>query len=229
MKNLIIGILSTISISVLASEGAFLELSKDQLLFSQPLVLGASVSRGFGTSDGGPGSVISKMINPKAKVTNKAMSGHTSLESTKRLDYFETDPSIVLAIDLFFWDANREQTGDDFEANTRRLFKAFQDKKIPMVVGRVPVGAQFPEEIRAAGAKPSAKKINKLLEQLCTLENNCILYDPKICFNLMGGPVGPNGVRYFSDSLHTTNEGNLFCANVFVKSAVINKLSLKPE
>src|SRR4051812_21030020 len=93
----------------------------DLSLFSQPLILGASVSRGFGTTDGGPGTVISKMINPHAKVTNKYMSGHTSVESTRGLDYFEKNPSIVLTFDLFFWNANREQLESHFEENTRKL------------------------------------------------------------------------------------------------------------
>ncbi len=198
--------------------------SNELLLFSRPLILGASVSRGFGTTDGGPGKVISKMINPQAEITNKSMSGHTSLESTKNLNYFDSHPSIVLAFDLFFWDANREQTGPAFEANTRKLFKTFQDRRIPMIVGRVPVGVNFPEGIRIAGTKKSARVINTLLEELCTMEKNCLLYDPKICFDLMGSPVGPDGVRYFSDSLHTTNAGNLFCANIFVKSGVYRSL-----
>lgn len=194
--------------------------SKEEL-FKRPLILGASVSRGFGTTDGGPGTVISRLINPNAVVTNKSMSGHTSLESTRNLDYFETNPTIVLAFDLFFWDANREQTGKEFEKNTRKLFKTFQDKNIPMIVGRVPVGVEFPEGIKNVGPKKSTREINKLLEELCTSDKKCVLYDPKICFDMMGGPVSPKGVRYFSDSLHTTNEGNRFCAEIFVKSDVL--------
>jgi hypothetical protein len=200
----------------------------DTSLFSRPLILGASISRGFGTTDGGPGMVISKMINPQAKVTNNSMSGHTSLESTQNLDYFENNPSIVLAFDLFFWDANREQTGKEFEENTRKLFKTYQEKKIPMIVGRVPEGAKFPEEIRKAGEKKSAKKINALLEELCTLDKNCLLYDPMICFNKMKGPLSPEGKPYFGDSMHTTNLGNRFCAEIFVESGIYRKLQVLP-
>lgn len=197
----------------------------DKLLFTRPLILGASVSRGFGTSDGGPGNVISKMIYQEAIVTNKAMSGHTSLESTRNLDYFETNPSIILAFDLFFWDANREEVGTSFEKNTIKLFETYQIKKVPMIVGRVPVGVNFPEEIRHAGNKKSAQKINSLLEELCTLEKNCLLYDPKICFDKMKGPLSPDGHPYFGDSMHTTNLGNKFCADIFVGSRIYRKLT----
>jgi hypothetical protein len=198
-------------------------------LFTQPLILGASVSAGFGTSDGGPGTVVSRMINPKSKVTNRAMSGHTSVESTRNLDVSSFSPSVILAFDLFFWDANRELAGREFETQTRKFFKTIQDAKIPMVVGRVPVGVAFPDGIREAGKKPSTARVNSLLEELCTLEKNCILYDPKICFDLMGGPVSPEGVRYFSDSLHTTNEGNKFCGRIFVSSGLVEKLTPRSE
>jgi hypothetical protein len=198
--------------------------NKDQNLFARPLILGASVSRGYGTTDGGPGMVISKMINPEAKVTNKSMSGHTSVESTKHLDYFATNPSIVLAFDLFFWDANREQVGKEFEANTRKLFRAYQERKIPMIVGKVPVGVKFPEEIRKAGERPSARKINQLLEELCTLDKHCLLYEPRNCFDRMPGPLSSEGKPYFGDSMHTTNLGNSFCAQIFVESKIFQKL-----
>lgn len=200
--------------------------NNDELLFEKPLILGASVSRGFGTTDGGPGTVISKMIYSGAEITNKSRSGNSSLESTRDLDYFATNPSIVLALDLFFWDAAREQVGPSFEKNMRTLFKAYQDKKIPMIVGKVPVGVDFPSGIKEAGKKKSAKHINKLLEEICTEEKNCLLYDPKVCFDEMGGITGPGGVRYFSDSLHTTNEGNRFCAKIFVGSELYK--TLKP-
>lgn len=198
--------------------------NNDVLLFSRPLVLGASISRGWGTSDGGPGNVISKLIYPSAKVTNKAMSGHTSLESTRNLDYFETNPTIVLALDLFFWDATRDEVGKSFETNMRKLFKTYQDKKIPMIVGKLPIGVEFPEAISRTGKKKSAKKVNELLEEICTEDKNCLLYDPKICFDKMGKPISPSGEPYFSDSMHTTNVGNLFCAKIFVGAGEYRKL-----
>ncbi len=215
MKTLILNLLLVLSMKPMNS---------DHALFSRPLILGASVSRGFGTTDGGPGLVISKMINPDAVVTNKAMSGHTSVESTRDLRYFDTDPSIVLAFDLFFWDANREQTGKAFEENTKKLFRAYQERRIPMIVGKVPVGVRFPEEIRRAGEKESARKINRFLEEVCTLDKGCLLYDPRACFDLMKGPLSPEGKPYFGDSMHTTNLGNRFCAEVFVGSRVYRKL-----
>lgn len=198
--------------------------NQDKTLFERPLLLGASITRGFGTTDGGPGNVIAKMINPDARVTNKSMSGHTSVESTRQLDLLATRPSIVLAFDLFFWDANREEVGKEFEENTRRLFKTFQDKKIPMIVGKVPVGVRFPDEVRRAGEKKSTQRVNALLTELCTVEKNCFLYDPKICLDQMKGPLSPDGKPYFSDSMHTTNLGNQFCADIFVGSKAWRQL-----
>jgi hypothetical protein len=224
MKSLAGKIAAIITTALISNQGFTMDKDKELKLFSRPLILGASVSRGFGTTDGGPGTVISKIINPKAVVTNKSMSGHTSVESAAGLNYFDSNPSIVLALDLFFWDAARDLTGSTFESNAKKLFKSYQDKNIPMIVGKVPVGVRFPEFIKEAGSKKSAVKINKFLEEQCTLDKNCLLYDPKICFDMMGSPVSPEGVNYFSDSMHTTNEGNLFCANIFVKSGLVQKL-----
>lgn len=100
-----------------------------------------------GATDGAPGNVISKMINPEAIVTN------------------------------------------------------------PMVVGLVPVDVDFPHEIKRTSKKKSAKKRNQLLQGICTLEKNCILFDLQICFEQMKVTIHPNGLPYFGDSMHTTNSG----------------------
>lgn len=52
----------------------------------------------------------------------------------------------MLGFDLIFWDANREETGIEFEANTRKLIKAYQDEKIPMITGNVPIDVKVPDE-----------------------------------------------------------------------------------
>ncbi len=210
-----------LAITSLASSAAT---DKTKCLFAQPLILGASVSAGYGTSDGGPATVISRMINPEARLDNQARSGATSVESTRTLRISSVSASLVFALDLFFWDAARDLYSREFEEKTRKLFSGFQKIKIPMIVGKVPIGAKFPDSIKEAGQKRSAGKINNLLEELCTLDKNCLLYDPVECFNLMKAPVSPEGISYFSDRLHTTNEGNKFCANIFVASGLYKKL-----
>ncbi|MBA2405443.1 MAG: SGNH/GDSL hydrolase family protein, partial [Bdellovibrionales bacterium] len=136
---------------------------KEIKLFSRPLIIGASISAGHGTQDGGPGAVLARMINPQAKITNLAFNGASSLQSTAKLNLDNYKPSIVLGLDLFFWDTVREQVGEKFEENTRKLFQQIQARGIPMIIGKIPM-VDLPLGNRAESIKKSALKINKLLE-----------------------------------------------------------------
>lgn len=191
----------------------------DKILFSRPLILGASISAGYKTQDGGPGTILARLINPAAQITNLAFNGATSVQSTTQVDFNSYNPSIVLGFDLFFWDAARGQVGPKFEANTRRFFKFFHERKIPMIIGKLPI-IDLPFGPQAEIIKESAKKVNSLLEEICTLENNTLLYDPLDCLLNMNSP------DYFSDSLHLTNQGNEFCARFLAREAAYKKLKV---
>lgn len=193
-------------------------------LFSKPLVLGASVSAGFGTGTGGPATILSKLMNPNSQINNRAISGATSIQSTRGLTLTSRPPSSVLAFDLFFWDAVKNECGDEFVLNTRKLFDTFSSKKVPMVVGKIPVGVQFPPGLALAAMRPCTRVINSLLTELCLPENNCLIYDPKDCVSAMKGPASPEGFAYFRDPLHTSTEGNKFCAQQFRASAKYKSL-----
>lgn len=193
--------------------------NKNELdLFAHPLVLGASISAGYGTRDGGIGAVLAKSINPEAKILNKALSGATSVQSTSHLDLSKFDPSVVLGLDLFFWDAARMKTGKAFEANTKKLFTAFKDT--PMIIAKVPV-----IDVPFLGGKirdliESAKKVNDLLANLAVAHSRCLLYDPVPCFMSMGF----GSPKYFLDGLHLNSDGNKFAADFFIKSGEHRKL-----
>lgn len=189
-------------------------------MFSNPLVLGASISAGYGTRDGGLGAVLSKSINPHAEIVNKAVSGATSVQSTSHLDLDAYTPSIVLGLDLFFWDAAREQTGKKFLNNTQKIFDVFREKKVPMIIGRVPVINLPFLGGRAKELMKSANFVNDLLRELSLGHNNCILYDPVPCFMSMGF----GSKNYFSDGLHLNSTGNRYCADYFIKSGALTSL-----
>lgn len=186
--------------------------------FSHPLILGASVSAGYGTSKGGTSTIIAKMLNTNAVIDNRARSGSTSLQSIKNVELESLSPSIVIGLDLFFWDAARNQCGDSFVEHTQKLFKTL--KGTPLIIGKIPVGTTFPEGFRLAGSRPCTQKVNALLEKLCTIENNCLLYDPKDCLEAMQSDEG-----YFMDKLHPTDKGNEFCAKKFIQSGDYKSLT----
>lgn len=190
----------------------------DKKLFARPLIIGASVSAGYGTHDGGPGTILARRINPEAQITNLAYNGATSVQSTAQLDPLSLNPSIVLGFDLFFWDVARNKIGPKFEACTRDFFRKFQQLRIPMIIGKFPV-VNFPFGLKAESFMKNALKVNELLEEVCSLQNNCLLYDPLDIYLQMKS-------FHFSDGLHLTSAGNEFCAQKFLDSADYKKLLL---
>ena len=194
-------------------------------LFSKPLVIGASVSAGYGTRTGGPAAILSRDLNPSSRVTNRSISGATSMAATS---FFPRElPSIVLGFDMFFWDTARSSCDEDFATQTRAFFRRYREAGVPMVIGKIPVNAPFPTGIRLAGRAACTSRINALIEQECTLENNCLVYDPKDCLVAMRSPVSPSGENYFLDPIHTSSAGNQFCADHFVKRARYKQLECK--
>lgn len=192
------------------------DLANINCLFSKPLVIGASVSAGHGTQNGGPSTVLSKLLNPLAEIDNRAVDGATSLEILSGFS-MEESPSIILGFDLFFWDAAKNECGEGFLNSTKKFFQTIQEKETPMIIGKIPVSVPFPAGIRLAGLRPCAKVINSLIDELCTPESNCLIYDPTDCIKAMGSSKDDDGKAYFSDKLHTSDVGNKFCAEHFVE------------
>lgn len=224
MISLLIGLLSFCSFAATCEspEAPQEELANTLCLFQRPLVIGASVSAGYGTGTGGPAAILSRNLNPGARVTNRSISGATSMAATS---FFPSElPSIVLGFDMFFWDTVRSSCDEAFETQTRAFFHRYQSAGVPMVIGRIPVNAPFPMGVRLAGRAACTSRINALIEQECTLEKNCLVYDPKDCLSAMGSTVSPSGVPYFQDPVHPTTAGNNFCADHFAHHARYKQL-----
>ncbi len=200
------------------------QLANTMCLFSRPLVIGASVSAGFGAGQG-PGTILSRELNPSARVTNRSISGASSMAATS---FFPRQlPSIVLGFDMFFWDTVRSTCDANFVTQTRAFFRRYRDAGVPMVIGKIPVGARFPAGVRLAGRAACTSRINALIQQECTIDNNCLVYDPKDCLDAMGSSVSPSGQNYFVDPLHTSAAGNAFCAKEFIKRARYRQLDCR--
>jgi hypothetical protein len=216
-------VLATCQQESMLEESSLEDTSQALCLFARPLVLGASVSAGFGV-ERGPATRLSQLMNPGAQIRNRAVSGATSVQSTRGLQIPRPAPSIVLGLDLFFWDAVRNSCGEEFISNAARLFEQFRSEGIPMVVGKIPTRVSFPQGISLAANLPCTRVINRLIDTHCTRENNCLAYDPGDCLRAMGSAVGPRGEAYFRDPLHTSDAGNEFCAQHFRQSAPYRRL-----
>lgn len=189
-------------------------------IFSSPLILGASISAGHGTRDGGLGAVLSRQVNPHAQITNIAKSGATSVKSTTGLNFDSFSPSVMLGLDLFFWDAVMGQVDQRFEVNTQRIFDSFHRRSIPMIIGMVPV-LDLPFLPRLDHIKRNAEKVNKLLAKML-VGKNAVLYDPLTCYSGME-------TSHFMDGLHLNEAGNLYCAKYFLKSQAHRTLKSPPS
>ena len=196
------------------------EIANTLCLFSKPLIVGASVSAGYGTSTGGPAAILSRRLNPSAEVRNLAFNGATSSAFASATP--AKMPSVIMGFDMFFWDTAFNRCGGEYEAETRSFFERFQSRGVPMVIGKIPTNAPFPIGVRLAGTRPCTARINRLLDELCKIENNCLLYDPKDCFQAMKTPQ-----NYFLDQMHPTTAGNEFCAREFMRRADYKRLTCR--
>lgn len=194
-------------------------------VFSKPLLVGASLTRGQGANPGGASIMVAEKLSPNAvMVGNISQSGARSVISLKNHTIPTNTPSVVMGIDLFFWDAAKNKCGEEFEASTKNFIKMYQDKNIPMVLGKLPKGISFPSGYGILNSSPCTDIINKLLEAECTIEKNCLIYDPKDCIS----EIKPkNRNKYFVDKLHTSVAGNKFCAKEFIAAKKYQDLKCK--
>jgi hypothetical protein len=224
-------------------------IAQSMCLFSNPLIVGASVSAGYMANPGGAPDIIAKKLNPGAQVSSMAHPDKTSIQSLtmgkNKVPYDQNPetPSIVMGLDLFYWDAYKEKCGPEFEKHTTNFFSFYQEKKVPMIIGRLPVGLNEPSGYAALNKRECTKKINQLLEKLCTLEKNCTLYNPADCLSNLkleakekfGAGQELQRIEYlkkkqsefFVDDKHPSDAGNQYCANSFIKSKVYQGLTCK--
>lgn len=210
MKKLIICFIFLSSLNAIAG-------CKDEsiCLFKRPLIVGASISQGVGAKPGGPGKIIAQTINPKSKT--KIIAKHKKKSTESMINYIETKaPSIVIGLDLFFWDAVENDCGDAFDTHARSFFKDYRDRKIPLIIGKLPTGVSEPSGYRKLNGKVCTETINQLINEECTLEKNCLIYDPKDCLEAMKLEPKAVAATFFADNLHTSDKGNQFCANFFL-------------
>lgn len=196
--------------------------AQDSCLFERPLIIGASVSAGFGANQGGPGMLMALEINPNAKGIYQARNGVTSMSLLRRHKVPEPGPSVVMGLDLFFWDAGKGSCGEEFRLSTLKFIELYKEKGVPLILGKIPVGARFPQGHIFVGSRTCAQVINDFLEENCRIDKNCLLYDSKECWG--GLRPGDDPRTMFVDAFHTSVIGNRLCAREFVKNKTYKRL-----
>lgn len=102
----------------------------------RPLIVGASVSAGYGST--GPGHRLALRYTSADKIENLAVPGATGRQQITNLQA-ETvkDRSIILAMDFLFWDSVYPDSKPSVDA-LDRLLRLGQARKIPVVIGDIP-------------------------------------------------------------------------------------------
>ena len=193
-----------------------------QCLYSRPLVIGASVSDGYKAGGVSTPMMVARHFNPQAVISNHAQSGETGNKVIAQIP--EGKYSVVLGLDLFFWDNAKGLCDKSFEISVKNFFKRFQDQNIPMIIGTLPTELKLTGVRRILRSSSCMTKITKLLHDQCLPEKYCELYDPNKCLislekHFDSLPVKKREkerLKYFADELHPTRLGHEFCARKFI-------------
>jgi hypothetical protein len=136
-------------------------------VFKKPLIIGASVSAGWGTLS--PGDRLSRRFTDAKNILNVARGGRPGRDHMPLLKpSLVKDRSIILAMDFMFWDTTLDKPAASLAA-LDQLLELGQSRGIPVVLGDVPellTGRQ--------GLRP---QINKYIHSKCVKDNGCYLLE----------------------------------------------------
>lgn len=134
-------------------------------LLKKPLIVGASVSSGYGTE--GPGDRLARRYTSKDNIVNVAVPGATGRAQAESITpELVKDRSIILAMDFLFWDSVYPDTKPGFAA-LDRLIRLAGARKIPLIVGDIPSLIGSRQVNRAA--------LNREIHSRCTAKKNCFV------------------------------------------------------
>jgi hypothetical protein len=132
-------------------------------LLQKPLIAGASISADYGTQS--PGKRLALKFTSPQNIRTMAESGKPARETLNQIqDSDFHDRTIVIAIDLFFWDSLDSNPKRSLEA-LHKLVGQVKARGIPLVLGDIP-------EI-VAGFQPGRPALNKAIAQACADYSKC--------------------------------------------------------
>jgi hypothetical protein len=139
-----------------------LELDK---ALERPLILGASISANHNEVES-PGRLMAKDYGFLPAVQQIAKPGARGKNLLKEVtDEALKDRSILIGLDLLFWDSTEWMCGESL-VELKTFLSRTENLKIPIVLGKIP-------RLRTVPAQPCQKTLNEALEDLCKLEKLC--------------------------------------------------------
>lgn len=122
-------------------------------MFEKPLIVGASISADWAAQS--PGKKLSSRFNGDIRVHARGGQSGASMLSSLSPRMLE-DRSIVIGIDLFFWDSARADVSASLEA-FRKLVLDTRRLGIPLIVGDIP-------EL-LPGFQPGRRELNQMIHR----------------------------------------------------------------
>jgi hypothetical protein len=137
--------------------------TKTKQLFEQPLITGASVSADHGTAS--PGKRAALRFTLPIKITTLAQGGTPGRVTALRLDQSALKGhSLIIAMDLFFWDSTLPNPEDSLKALESVIHRA-RSLDVPILLGDIP-------EL-LPGRQPAREMLNARIHALCLKERGC--------------------------------------------------------
>lgn len=132
----------------------------------RPLILGASVSADWSSLS--PGKKLALRYTQHRELRTVAYAGTPGVETLKKMPLTALEGrSIVIALDLFFWDSTHPSPDPSLFA-LRRFLKEIVAANLPIVLGDVP-------EL-LPGRQGQRERINKAIHESCRFHNKCLVF-----------------------------------------------------
>lgn len=139
---------------------------KLKTLLQRPLIIGASVSNDRGAQS--PGKKLALHYTSLENIKLIARNGSGGFKILRGLEEAEiSDRSVILALDLFFWDSTLKSSLDLSLEELGRLTRMAEKLNIPLVIGEVPD--------LLPGFQPARLHINDAIEDRCADERRCYM------------------------------------------------------
>lgn len=170
-----------------------------ETIMQKPLILGASVSADWASKS--PGKLLAMRYTDEREIKTIAFGGKSGSFVLKKVhDDHLKDRTVVIGLDLFFWDATL-RTADETLKEMKRLLSLVKARNIPLILGEVP--------LLMPGMQPQAALINQEIRKACETYSKCSVlpFTSMLMKVLSEGSLEYKGKRYslrelIPDGLH---------------------------
>lgn len=204
-------------ITTLALEHAYADEAINKAM-QRPLIVGASVSADWKAKS--PGKLLALKYTKDSEIKTIAIGGRSGRDVLKNVSSADLkDRTIVIGLDLFFWDATLKSSAESLSA-MNKLLTSVKDLDIPIILGEVP--------LLLPGMQPQAATINAALHQACRDYDKCTVVPfTSMLFKVLSeGSLQYQGKRYalrelIPDGLHIGPVASQYIADSIYESLIV--------